>query len=365
MNKYWSSFVAGIKPYTPGEQPADRKFIKLNTNENPYPPSPAVIKAAREAAGEDLRLYPQPECEDLRDRLAQYEGLKRSNIYISNGSDEMLAFAFLAFFKKNEPIYFPEFTYSFYESYCALFGIRYVKVPLGEDFCIDVGEYCSQAPRGGIIFPNPNAPTAVMMPGKDICRILEANPETVTIIDEAYVDFAGTGQESASMAGKVEEYPNLLVIKTFSKSHSLAGMRIGYAAGGGHLIEALARIKNSFNSYVADRVSLAAAEAAVADSVYYRGIRERIIKTRERVIPVFRGLGFKVTESGANFIFVSHKDIRGREFYDLLRERGILVRHFDKPGIEDHLRITIGSDGEMDILIDKIHEILEKKKGGM
>jgi len=351
LSKYWSRFVTDLKPYVPGEQPKDKKYIKLNTNENPYPPSPKAIEAAKSAATGDLRLYPMPECDNLREAIACNFGLNKSNVYVGNGSDEMLAFTFLAFFKKDKPILFPDITYSFYPVYCELYQIDYKLVELDENFDIPVDGF--NRPNGGIIFPNPNAPTSKLMPLEGIGTILNKNPESVVVIDEAYIDFGG---ESAIRL--INRYPNLLVIQTFSKSRSLAGLRIGFAAGQEHLIEALSRIKNSVNSYVLDRVALASAEAAIKDVEYFNETRHKVICTRDRTIAEMRKLGFSIPDSAANFIFASHKSIGAEELFLKLKERGILVRHFASPRIENYLRISVGTDEEMSFLVEVLKEIL-------
>lgn len=350
MSKYWSAFVKNIEPYVPGEQPKDRRYIKLNTNENPYPPSPLVLEALKNAADETLRLYPDPTCDELRETIAQYYGLKKGQVFIGNGSDELLAFSFMAFFKDKKPILFPDITYSFYPVYCELFSIDYTLVPLDEEFNIPADRFCTE--NGGIVIPNPNAPTARFLPVDAIKRILEANADSVVMIDEAYVDFGG---ESAVKL--INDYANLLVIQTLSKSRSLAGLRVGFALGDEELVEGIDRIKNSINSYTLDRLALAGALAAMKDEAYFQETRRKVIRTRERVASELMRMGFKVLDSRANFIFISHPLYEADMLFRNLREKGILVRYFNKPRIDNYLRVSIGSDEEMDDFLKAIKEI--------
>jgi histidinol-phosphate aminotransferase len=354
MSKYWSDIVRNIEPYVPGEQPRDRKYIKLNTNENPYPPSPNVLKAVKDSGNESLRLYPDPSCEELRKTIGQYFNLNKERIFVGNGSDELLAFSFMAFFKKGKPVLFPDITYSFYPVYAALFSIGYRLVPLDKEFSMSASMF--HGDNGGIIFPNPNAPTGKHMPVHSIKSILEHNKDNVVIIDEAYVDFGG---ESAM--GLIGQYPNLLVIQTFSKSRSLAGLRIGFAAGHEDLIEGLDRIKNSINSYTLDRVALNAAEAAIKDEEYFQETRCRVIDTRERVSVELRRMGFNVIDSRANFLFISHPVLKATMLFKRLKEKGILVRYFNKPRIDNFLRVSIGTDQEMDCFLASLADIIGKE----
>ena len=299
MNRYWSRTVKNINPYTPGEQPKDRKYIKLNTNENPYPPSPEAIEAIRRSADETLRLYPDPTCENLRAAIAEYYSLGKEQVFIGNGSDELLAFSFPAFFEPaGKPVLFAEVTYSFYPVYAAFFNTRYRLIPVDEQFNIPPEGYCGE--NGGIIIANPNAPTGKGFSGREIEAILSRNENSVVIIDEAYVDFGGR-----SAVNLISNYPNLLVIKTLSKSHSLAGLRVGYAMGNAGLIEGIIRVKDSFNSYTVDRLALAGAAAAIKDDAYFQETRSKIIQTRERVVTRLLAMGIKVIPSQANFIFIS------------------------------------------------------------
>lgn len=354
MSKYWSERVKSLEPYVPGEQPKDRKYIKLNTNENPYPPSPAVINAIKGACGEGLKLYPDPECGELKEAIAEYYHVKKEQVFVGNGSDEILAFSFMAFFNPGKPILFPDITYSFYPVYCKMFDIDYETVPLDGSFNLPVEEFCRK--NGGIIFPNPNAPTSIYLPLEEIRKILESNPDVPVIIDEAYIDFGG---ESA--VSLIESFPNLLVIQTFSKSRSLAGLRVGFALGSTDMIEGLDRVKNSFNSYTLDRLAIAGAIEAIKDREYFLTTRQRIMNTRDRTTVSFRKIGFKVLDSRANFVFISHDRFPAGSIFEQLRERGILVRYFNKPGIDNYLRVTIGSDEEMDCLLGALEEIVCEK----
>ena len=353
MNIYWSDTAKRLEPYVPGEQPQDRKYIKLNTNENPYPPSPKVLEAIKNAADERLRLYPDPECTVLRETIAQYFGLEKEQIFVGNGSDEILAFAFLAFFNPGNAIIFPDITYSFYPVYCGFFGIDYKTVPLDENFSIPVESFLQE--NGGIVIANPNAPTGKYMDIKSIEKILEYNNKSVVLIDEAYIDFGGE-----SSIKLVNEYPNLLVVQTLSKSRSLAGLRIGFAAGNNGLIEGLNRVKNSFNSYTIDRLAISGAIEAMKDEAYFRETREKVIRTRERVSAELIDIGFEVVDSMANFIFIRHPKVLARDIFQKLREQGILVRHFNKPGIDNFLRVSIGTDSEMDTFLEVIKNIVSK-----
>ena len=368
MSVYWSALAHDLSPYVPGEQPKDRKLIKLNTNENPYPPSPKVLDAINKAANESLRLYPDPACTLLREAVAKRWGIKHEQVFAGNGSDEILAFAFAAFFNrrgsigtenkgKDGPLLFPDITYSFYPVYAALWDIPYENPELAGDFSIDPDDYKQKS--GGVILPNPNAPTGKALgihALKDIAAALEKNKK-VFIIDEAYIEFAnenGTG----SMVPFINDHPNVLVIRTLSKDASLAGLRAGYAAGSEELIEGLCRLRDSFNSYTVDRIAQAAAAAAISDTSYYNEINRRIILTRDRTTEALRDMGFRVIPSQANFIFASPPaagqtavPFTAAAMLASLRDEGILVRHFNKPKIDNYLRISIGTDEEMDTLL--------------
>ena len=352
MNKYWSRLAAGVDPYVPGEQPRDRKYIKLNTNESPYGPSPMVLKALREAADESLKLYPDPTCDMLVNAAAESYGLKKEQIFAGNGSDEVLAFSFMAFFDPGRTIVFPNITYSFYPVYASLFKLDFVTTPLDSELNIPSEKLMQSS--GGIIIANPNAPTGKALQLSKIREVLEGNPDVVVIVDEAYIDYGG---ETA--VGLIKDYPNLLVIQTFSKSRALAGMRIGFAFGDSELIKALESIKNSFNSYTLDRLAIVAGTAALNDPAYYGMTTAKVVATRERFTRELRKRGFTVADSAANFVFASHCSLRGGDIFTALRERGILVRYFKKPVIENYLRISMGTDEEMDTVIRALDEILK------
>ncbi|MCL2380352.1 MAG: aminotransferase class I/II-fold pyridoxal phosphate-dependent enzyme [Treponema sp.] len=359
MSVYWSERTRLLEPYIPGEQPKDREFIKLNTNENPYPPSPMVVEAIQKAAS-GLRLYPDPFCTELRETAAAAYGVKPEEVFAGNGSDEVLAFAFAAFFGAKTkttgaaPALFPDITYSFYPVYAGLWDVPYRTVPLKDDFSIDYHDYLGAS--GGIIFPNPNAPTGIALPLEDLKNIAQAagRDKQVFVVDEAYIAFAG-GEGVASALSLVQEFPNLLVVRTLSKEASLAGLRAGFAIGQQELIQGLFRVHDSFNSYTMDRLALAGAGAALKDAAYYKDINRRIVCTRDRVSAALRALGFRTLPSQANFIFASPPPgcgKGGREFYAALRDRGILVRHFERPRIADFVRISIGTDGDMDAFLE-------------
>lgn len=350
MSKYWTETVRQLQPYLPGEQPQNREFIKLNTNENPYPPSPAVSSVIANYPISELRLYPDPESRDLRQAQAQYDGLKPEQVFVGNGSDEVLAHAFRAFFEGREDILFPDIGYSFYPVYCALFGIGYQTIPLNSQFGIDIADY--RQANGGIIIANPNAPTGISLSISSIRELLQAST-SVVIIDEAYVDF---GAESARSL--IADYPNLLVVRTYSKSRSLAGLRLGYALGDADLIEALNRVKNSFNSYPVDRLASTAAIASLGDDDYFQQCNRKIIDTRNWLCPALVELGFEVLPSNSNFVFASHQSKPAASLYTELRKAGILVRHFSSPRIENFLRISIGTDEECKVLVAALKAIL-------
>ena len=351
MKQFWSERIKNLVPYTPGEQPKDRVFIKLNTNENPYPPSPKVIEAIENAAGEGLRLYPDPEASALRKAIADYHGLKLEQVFCGNGSDEVLGLCFYAFFTPGEKVVFPDITYSFYPVYTELFGLDYEEIPLNEDFSLPVDRFLGR--NGGVVICNPNAPTGRTLPLADIRRILDANPDVVVLVDEAYADF---GAQSA--VELIDQYPNLVVVCTMSKSRSLAGMRIGYALGNADLIAGVNCVKNSFNSYPLDRLALAAGEAAIRDVEYFEQSCRNIMRTRDDTIVRLKKLGFHVQESNANFIFITHPDRSGQELQQGLRDRGVLVRWFNKPRIDRYLRVSIGTDEDMEKMCAACEDIL-------
>lgn len=351
MSKYWSKLAASLEPYVPGEQPKDRKYIKLNTNENPYPPSAKVIEAIKNNVDETLKLYPDPNGDELKKTLANYFGLKKEQVFVGNGSDEVLAFSFMAFFDPNEPILFPDITYSFYPVYANVFKIDYELVPLNEDFTLPVEKLFNA--DGGVIIPNPNAPTGNYVSLQHIEEILNHNKDKVVIIDEAYVDFGG---ESAVKL--VDKYPNLLVIQTLSKSRSLAGLRVGFAFGHEDLINGLNSVKNSVNSYTLDKLALVGAVEAIKDDEYFQYTRNRVINTRDRVTTELEKLGFNVIPSKSNFVFISHPSIKAEDIFIKLKEESILVRYFRQPRIDNFLRVSIGNDEEMDAFIKAVNKIV-------
>lgn len=350
MNRYWSKRIQDIVPYTPGEQPKDQRFIKLNTNECPYPPSPKAVEAIREAAGDSLRLYPDPECVDLRAAIARREGLDISQVFCGNGSDEILAFAFQAFFDPEREVVFPRITYSFYPVYTDFFGLERREVPMEPDFSSPIDLLCGN--NGGVVLANPNAPTGLAVGLDTVEKLLAANPDVVVIVDEAYVDF---GADSA--AGLIGRYPNLLVVQTTSKSRALAGLRVGWAMGDAGLIDGLRCVRDSINSYTVDRPAQAGAAAAIRDEGYFQSIRRRVMDTREWTERTLREKGFTVLPSQANFLFVSHPGRTGKELLDGLRRRGVLVRWWPIPEIEDWLRISIGTQEEMAALSAALEEL--------
>lgn len=345
MSKFWSPFVKDLVPYVPGEQPKIERLIKLNTNENPYGPSPKALAAMQAQINDNLRLYPDPNCDLLKQAVADYYSVGPQYVFVGNGSDEVLAHAFHGLFQHGKPLLFPDISYSFYPVYCGLYGIEQKPVALDDDFQICVADY--QQPNGGIIFPNPNAPTGCLLELDKIEQILQANPDSVVLVDEAYIDFGG---ESA--ISLVKKYDNLLVTQTLSKSRALAGLRVGIAVGHPDLIEGLERIKNSFNSYPLDRAAIAGAAAAFADAEYFHSTRNKVIASREWVIEELMGLGFEVLPSAANFVFARHVEREGAELAAQLREQGVLVRHFKQARIDQFLRITIGTEEQNQILID-------------
>ena len=351
MNKFWSDIVGQLDPYVPGEQPQDQQYIKLNTNESPYPPSPAVAEALAAFDCENLRRYPDPESSRLVRALAGYHGLSPQQVFVGNGSDEVLAHAFQALLQKPTAILFPDISYSFYPVYCSLYRIEFETVALDPGFRIDINDY--KAGNGGIVIPNPNAPTGIALELDAIRQLLEHNRESVVIIDEAYVDF---GAESA--LSLIADHDNLLVVQTFSKSRNLAGLRLGAAFGHPALIEALQRVKNSFNSYPIDALTSAGAIASLGDDSYFQQCRQQIIASRERVGVALALLGFEVFPSCSNFVFLRHAHRSAESLYRDLKYAGILVRYFNKPRIDNCLRITIGSDAECDSLLNALEQIL-------
>jgi histidinol-phosphate aminotransferase len=354
MSRFWSQVVNDLTPYVPGEQPKIANLIKLNTNENPYPPSPKVLAAIQAELDGDaarLRLYPDPNADLLKAAVARLHGVSAQQVFVGNGSDEVLAHIFMALLKHDAPILFPDITYSFYPVYCGLYGVDFQTVPLAEDFSLDPADYVGK-PNGGIIFPNPNAPTGRLLALDAIEQIARANPDSVIVVDEAYVDFGG---ESAIKL--VDRYDNLLVVHTLSKSRSLAGLRVGFAVGHPALIEGLERVKNSFNSYPLDRLAIVGAVAAMEDTAHFEQCRQAVIATRDVLSADLATLGFEVLPSAANFIFARHPQRDAGELAKALRDQSIIVRHFKLPRIDQFLRITVGTDAECKALIDALRQI--------
>lgn len=347
----WEKYIRQVEPYVPGEQPAGKNLIKLNTNENPYPPSPKVEEALKNMDPEAFRKYPDPASSVLTGALARCYGVDPSQVFVGVGSDDVLAMAFMTFFNGEHPILFPDITYSFYPVWAGLFGVPYETVPLDREFRIRPEDYRRQ--NGGIIFPNPNAPTGLFLPLDQVEEILKNNPDSVVIVDEAYVDFGGT-----SALPLIDQYENLLVVQTFSKSRSMAGMRIGYAFGSRKLISAMENVKYSYNSYTMNQAALCLGAAAVEDTAYFRDTLGRIIRTREETKVWLKELGFSFPDSMANFIFASHEKADAEELYQALKKERIYVRYFKKPVLDRYLRITIGTDQEMAALHDFLKRYL-------
>ncbi len=357
MSKFWNDKIKEIEPYVPGEQPKDKKYIKLNTNENPYSPSEKVIEKIKSMNLKDLKLYPDPDVSELRKVIAEYfsqkidERITKEQIFVGNGSDEVLALIFMTFFNKGDKVYYPDITYSFYPVYADLFDLKEIKIPLNKNFEIEIDKYFGV--DGHIIITNPNAPTSISLKLEEIEEIVKKNPNQLVVVDEAYVDF---GAESAVKL--VNKYDNVLVVQTFSKSRSFAGMRLGYAIGSENIIEGLNRLKFSFNSYTIDRISIEAGIESFKDDDYFIKINAKIIETREKTVKKLKELGFKVLNSSANFIFISHNKVFAGDLYKQLKDNGILVRYFAKDRIDNYLRVTIGTDEEMEIFIEKLEKLL-------
>jgi histidinol-phosphate aminotransferase len=359
LSRYWSDIVHRLTPYVPGEQPALAHPVKLNTNENPYPPSPAVLAAIRHELGdaaESLRRYPDPTARRLRETVAAHHGLAVNQVFAGNGSDEVLAMVFQALLKHDRPVLFPDITYSFYPTYARLYDVDYRTIPLDDTFAIRIDDYL--APNGGVVFPNPNAPTGHALPLAEIERLVKTNTDSVVVVDEAYVDFGA--KSAVSLIGR---YPNLLVVHTVSKSRSLAGMRVGFAFGDPALIDGLTRVKDSFNSYPLDRLAQAAATAAYEDDAWFRDSCAKVIASRERLAAELTALGFGVVPSSANFVLTRHEGYDAATLAAQLKEREIFVRHFNAPRIDQHLRISIGTDAECDALLNALRDLLERHVG--
>lgn len=354
MSKFLNEKYAALEAYTPGEQPQDRKYIKLNTNESPYPPSQGVLSAVNKAAVSELNLYPDPECRALKAEIAASYGVEPENVFVSNGSDDILSFYFMAFAGAGEGVVFPDISYGFYKVYADLYGVKYREIPLKDDLSIDASDYIGI--NRNVVIANPNAPTGLTLPLGDIEKICRSNPDNTVLIDEAYIDFGGE-----SSVPLTKKYENLITVMTYSKSRSMAGARLGFAIANKALIEDLNKIKYSTNPYSINRLTMLAGIAAMKDSEYYKENCVKIINTREYTKKALAGEGFMMTDSKSNFLFAKHPAIAGGELYKKLKERGILVRHFTKERIKDYLRITVGTKEEMDALIKAIREILAAK----
>lgn len=350
----WESHIRKVTPYVPGEQPKDTDVIKLNTNENPYPPAPGVRRILADADADALRLYPDPAASELTEAIAQTYGVKQEQVFVGVGSDDVLAMCFLTFFNGKEPVLFPDITYSFYDVWADMLRIPYERVPLDEAFHIVPSDY--GRPCGGVIFPNPNAPTGELLPLAAVEQIVSRHPDVIVIVDEAYIDFGGV-----SALPLIEKYDNLIVVQTFSKSRSLAGSRIGFAFADPALIRYLNDVKYSFNSYTMDRLTIRIGAEAVRDTAYFKETTEKIVQTRERTKERLRALGFLVGDSKSNFLFVRHPDVSAEELFAALKEQRIFVRHFSRPErIADYLRITVGTDEQMQVLLSFLQDYLKR-----
>ncbi|WP_282397152.1 histidinol-phosphate transaminase [Pseudomonas sp. PS01298] len=350
MSKFWSPFVKDLVPYVPGEQPKLTRLVKLNTNENPYGPSPKALAAMQAELNDNLRLYPDPNSDLLKQAVAKYYGIDAGKVFLGNGSDEVLAHIFHGLFQHDLPLLFPDISYSFYPVYCGLYGIKSAPVPLDEQFQIRVSDYAR--PNGGIIFPNPNAPTGCVLALDAVEQILKASPDSVVVVDEAYIDFGG--ETAISL---VDRYPNLLVTQTLSKSRSLAGLRVGLAVGHPDLIEALERVKNSFNSYPLDRLAIVGAAAAFEDREYFEATCRLVVDSRNKLVAQLEEKGFEVLPSAANFIFARHPRHDAAGLAAKVREQGVIVRHFKQERIAQFLRISIGTPEQNQALIDALGEL--------
>ncbi len=354
MSRFFSNKYAALTPYTPGEQPKDMQYVKLNTNESPFPPSPKAQQYAA-AAAESLHLYPDPECAALTQKVADLCGVKSDQVLLTNGSDEILNFAFMAFCDEQNPAVFCDITYGFYEVFAQLNGVSYQKIALKNDFSVDLEAFFEA--KGTIFLANPNAPTGLCLPLSDIERLLQSNPDRIVVVDEAYVDF---GAESACRL--VDKYDNLLVTQTFSKSRSMAGARLGFGVGNKALIQDLNTVKYSTNPYNINRMTMAAGLGVLEDEAYTRANCRAVMQTRENTAKALKSMGFEVLDSRANFLFAKHPQLDGKQLYLNLKERGVLIRHFDTPRLKEYNRITIGSDEQMQILLDTITQIMEENR---
>ena len=351
MSREWTKNLRNIEPYVPGEQSKDKNIVKINANENPYPPSPKAAKVLKNFDTNKLRFYPSANSTKLKEAIAKYYKVDVSNVFVGNGSDEVLAVAFQSFFNSDKPIVYPDLTYSFYPVWCSLFGIKYKNYPVGDDFRINPEDYKEK--NGGVVIPNPNAPTSLGEGLDFVEKILNYNQDSVVIIDEAYVDFGGT-----SSIPLIDKYENLLVTGTFSKSRSLAGLRIGFAIGSKALIDVMEAVKNSYNSYTVDSLSIEMGAASIEDDEYFKSTCKKVIKTRERVTLELEKLGFDVLDSQTNFIFATHNKHNMKSLFEYLKTQKVFIRYFSLPRIENYVRITIGTNEEMDIFLKKTKEFI-------
>lgn len=351
MSREWTKNLRNIEPYVPGEQSKDKDIVKINANENPYPPSPKAIEALKSFDTNKLRFYPSANSTKLKEAIAKYYKVDVSNVFVGNGSDDVLAVAFQSFFNSEKPIVYPDLTYSFYPVWCSLFGIKYKNYPVGDDFRINPEDYKEK--NGGVVIPNPNAPTSLGEGLDFVEKILNYNQDSVVIIDEAYVDFGGT-----SSIPLINKYENLLVTGTFSKSRSLAGLRIGFAIGSKALIDVMEAVKNSYNSYTVDSLSIEMGAASIEDDEYFKSTCKKVIKTRERVTLELEKLGFDVLDSQTNFIFATHNKHNMKSLFEYLKTQKVFIRYFSLPRIENYVRITIGTNEEMDIFLKKTKEFI-------
>ena len=351
MSREWTKNLRNIEPYVPGEQSKDKDIVKINANENPYPPSPKAAEVLKSFDTNKLRFYPSANSTKLKEAIAKYYKVDVSNVFVGNGSDDVLAVAFQSFFNSEKPIVYPDLTYSFYPVWCSLFGIKYKNYPVGDDFRINPEDYKEK--NGGVVIPNPNAPTSLDEGLDFVEKILDYNQDSVVIIDEAYVDFGGT-----SSVPLIEKYENLLVTGTFSKSRSLAGLRIGFAIGSKALIDVMEAVKNSYNSYTVDSLSIEMGAASIEDDEYFKSTCKKVIKTRERVTLELEKLGFDVLDSQTNFIFATHNKHNMKSLFEYLKTQKVFIRYFSLPRIENYVRITIGTNEEMDIFLEKTKEFI-------
>lgn len=351
MSREWTKNLRNIEPYVPGEQSKDKDIVKINANENPYPPSPKAAEVLKSFDTNKLRFYPSANSTKLKEAIAKYYKVDVSNVFVGNGSDDVLAVAFQSFFNSEKPIVYPDLTYSFYPVWCSLFGIKYKNYPVGDDFRINPEDYKEK--NGGVVIPNPNAPTSLGEGLDFVEKVLDYNQDSVVIIDEAYVDFGGT-----SSIPLIDKYENLLVTGTFSKSRSLAGLRIGFAIGSKALIDVMEAVKNSYNSYTVDSLSIEMGAASIEDDEYFKSTCKKVIKTRERVTLELEKLGFDVLDSQTNFIFVTHNKHNMKSLFEYLKTQKVFIRYFSLPRIENYVRITIGTNEEMDIFLEKTKEFI-------